>query len=64
MPREIRTKEEFQKLLSEATEVRILRSDDKAKLKLRTPKRLYTLQTSAAEADALVKGLKIPVVEL
>jgi hypothetical protein len=63
MPREVKTKEEFQKLLPSATEVRVVRSDDSAKIKLRTEGRLYTFRTTGAEADALVKGLKIPVVE-
>jgi len=64
VPREIKSKEEFQKLLPSATEVRVLRGEDTAKLKLRTPDRLYTFQTAATEVDALVKNLKIPVVEL
>jgi hypothetical protein len=63
MPREVKTKEEFQKLLPSATEVRVVRSDDSAKIKLRTEGWLYTFRTTGAEADALVKGLKIPVVE-
>lgn len=64
MPREIKTKEELQKLLLKATEVRVLRADDSAKVKLRTSERLYTLKVSAEDVDALLKGLKIPVVEL
>ncbi|HUI86417.1 MAG TPA: hypothetical protein VLY21_04600 [Nitrososphaerales archaeon] len=64
MPREIKTKEDFQKLLPAATEVRVLRGEESAKVKLRTPEQLYTYKTSASEVDSLVKGLKIPVVEL
>jgi len=64
VPREIKTKEDFQKLLPAATEVRVLRGEESAKVKLRTPEQLYTYKTSASEVDSLVKGLKIPVVEL
>jgi len=64
VPSEVRTKEEFQNLLPKATEVRVLRREDSAKIKLRTRERLYTFQTTAEEADALLKGLKTPIVEL
>jgi len=63
MPRELKSKSEFQKLLDSATEVRVARRDDDAKIKLRTKDALYTFKTTGAEADSLVKGLKIPVVE-
>lgn len=64
VPKEIRTKEEFQKLLPEATEVRVLRGEQSAKLKLRTPKSLYTFKTAPEDVDVLLKGLKTPIVEL
>ena len=63
MPREIRTKEEFQALQESASEIRVSKQGDSAKLKLRTDKALYTFKTSTEEADTLVKGVKIPVVE-
>ena len=63
MPKELRSKDEFQKLLDSATEVRISRDGDKAKIKLRTKDALYTFKTTSAEADALTKGLKTPLVE-
>ena len=63
MPREIKSKEEFQKLLPTATEVRVVRGEESAKVKLRTAVRLYTYETKAADVDALLKGLKTPVVE-
>ena len=63
MPKELRSKDEFQKLLDSATEVRIARDGDKAKIKLRTKDALYTFKTTSAEADALTKGLKTPLVE-
>ena len=63
MPKELRSKEEFQKLLASATEVRIARDGDEAKIKLRTKDALYTFKTTSAEADSLAKGLKTPLVE-
>ena len=63
MPRELRSKDAFQKLLDSATEVRVTRDGDDAKIKLRTKEALYTFKTTGAEADTLIKGLKAPVVE-
>lgn len=64
MPREIKTKEEFEKLLDEAVEIRVKREGEVAKVKLRTPAQLYTFKTSGEEADALTKSAKAEVVEL
>ncbi|MDG6919577.1 MAG: hypothetical protein JRN17_05800 [Nitrososphaerota archaeon] len=63
MPKEITSKDQFEKLLDGATEVRVSRQGDQAKVKLRTRDALYTLRTTSEEADALVKGVKKPVVE-
>jgi hypothetical protein len=63
MPREITDKAQFEKLFEEATEVRVSRKGDEAKVKLRTKEALYTFRTTGDEADALVKGTKVPVVE-
>jgi hypothetical protein len=63
MPKELKSKDDFQKLLNSATEVRIKRNGDEAKIKLRTEDALYTFKTTGAEADSLTKGLKTPVVE-
>ena len=63
MPIELKSKTELAKLLDEATEVRVVRSGDEAKVKLRTEKALYTFKTTGADADSIVKGLKIPVTE-
>ncbi len=64
MPRELKSKEEFEKLLESATEVRVSRHGDEAKVKLRTRDFLYTFKTTSEDADSLVKGTKAPVVEL
>lgn len=63
MPIELKSKEEFEKLLESATEIRIARHGDDAKVKLRTEDALYTYKTKSDDADALVKGTKIPIVE-
>jgi hypothetical protein len=63
VPRELKTKEEFEKLMESATEVRVARHGDEAKVKLRTKDALYTFKTSTTDADAMIKGTKIPVVE-
>jgi ribosomal L38e-like protein len=63
MPKEIKDKAQFEKLLESATEVRVSRSGDDAKLKVRSRDALYTFKTTGAEADAIVKGTKATVVE-
>ena len=63
MPQELKSKEDLEKLLETASEVRVSRSGDSAKVKLRTKAGLYTLKTTSEEADAIVKQVKIPVVE-
>jgi hypothetical protein len=62
MPREI-TRDQFEKLLPEATAIKVIREGDSAKVKLRTPSLLYTLKTTSEEADALIKGSKLPIEE-
>jgi hypothetical protein len=63
MPKEIRSKEEFQKLLPSATEIRVVKSGEDAKVKIRTKNQLYTYKTTEAEVESLTKGTKTPVVE-
>lgn len=63
MPRELRSKEEFEKVLEGAVEVRVKREGDAAKVKVRTPAQLYTFKTTGEEADTLTKGLKVEVFE-
>ena len=64
MQRELKSKEEFEKLLDAATELRVIRTADSVKVKLRTRDTLYTLKTTPEEADSLVKGAKVPVEEI
>ena len=64
MPREITNKEDFTRLLAQATEVRIVRAGDSAKVKLRTRDVLYTFKTTSEDASTLTKGAKVPIQEL
>ena len=64
MPREISNKDEFTRLLAQASEVRIVRFGENAKIKLRTHSALYTYKVTQEEADTLMKGVKVPVQEL
>ena len=64
MPRELKTEEEFAKALDTASEVRIVKRGDSTKLKLRTPEGLFTFKTTEKDADSLIKGTKVPKVEL
>ena len=65
MPREIRSAEQFQKLIPKALELRVVRKKESVKLKLRTPEYLYTFKTSDDEAEGIIKGAKeISVVEI
>ena len=63
MPREIRTDEEFRKILEKASECRVIRHSESVKIKLRTPKILYTFVTKPEQADKLLKDIKIKLVE-
>jgi hypothetical protein len=64
MPKQIFNVEDFKKLLEKAKECRVLRKDDKVKLKLRSPKTLYVFITSKEEADDLLKNIKVEVKEI
>ena len=63
MPREIKNRDEFEKLIPTATEIRLVKDGENAKLKIRTPKQLYTFKTTEEEAEEMIKGTKTPVVE-
>lgn len=63
MPHEVTSQDQVKALLKDAVEVRIVRNEDSVKLKVRTRKGLYTFKTTGEEADALVKGIKTPIVE-
>jgi len=63
VPKELKSQDEFDRVLEHATEVRVFRKGEQAKIKLRTKESLYTFKTTSEEADTLVKGIKKPVFE-
>jgi hypothetical protein len=64
LPKEIKTKAEFVKLIPDALEVRVVKREELAKVKVKTAEGLYTFKTTPDEADEIVKGVKVDVVEL
>jgi len=64
MPAEIKDTEEFLKLSERATYCAIKRLPRTVKLKLRTPRRLYTLKTNPAKAEEIIKKLSCEIREI
>ncbi len=62
MPAEVKDVEEFIRISERADYCVVKRTGDVVKLKLRTPRRLYTLKVSPEEADAIISRLKCEVV--
>ncbi len=64
MPSEVVDRELFMRLADKALHCRVIRQGEEVKLKLRTPKRLYTLRMEASQAETVIKGLKCKVFEV
>lgn len=64
MPREVFDVEEFVKLSETALACRVKRLKDLVKLKLRTPRTLYTIRLEAPEAEEVLKRVKCEVQEV
>jgi len=64
MPAEIKDTEEFLRLSERATYCAIKRLPKTVKLKLRTPRRLYTLKTDPAKAEEIIKKLSCEIREI
>lgn len=64
MPKEITNVDEFLKLSERASECRVKKSGESTKLKLRTPKDLYTIKLEAKAADELLAKISCAKVEL
>jgi hypothetical protein len=66
MPMEIKDEKQFLEIAkSRASVCRIKKlKNEVVKLKLRTPKTLYTFKTTSAKAEELLKNLEIERVEL
>ncbi len=64
MPSEITATDKFVTLSEGALECRVKRSKDVVKLKLRTPRQLYTYKVKVDRADDVLRRLKCEVVEV
>jgi hypothetical protein len=64
MPTEIFDEETFIKLSETASECRVRRSGEIVKMKLRTPKTLYTMKVEGSKAEMIIKRLACEVVEV
>lgn len=64
MPKQISDVKEFIQLSNTATECRIKRSEKFVKLKLRTPKELYTITLDEKKSDDVLNKIKCEKIEL
>lgn len=63
MPSELTDTDDFVKISERATECRVKRLKDIVKLKLRTPKQLYTIRVDPNKAAELLKLIRCEVIE-
>jgi hypothetical protein len=65
MPKEIKNKEEFIKLLPLAIECRVKQNKDYVKIKLRTKRMLYTYKTTNQdEVKEILDQVKCPIINI
>jgi len=64
MPSEIKSKDEFLKILPLAYECRIKQHKDYVKIKLRTKRRLYTFKTTHETLNELLPLIKCQIINL
>ena len=64
MPSEIFDSEKFVEISGRAEYCAVKRLKDVVKLKLRTPKRLYTLKVEPAKAEEIIKKLQCEIHEI
>ncbi len=64
MPREIFDVEEFIRISERADHCRVKRLRDIVKLKLRTPRMLYTIKVTPSQAEEIIKRLNCRIVEV
>ena len=63
MPRELTDREQLDKVIATAEEVRLVKREDGVKLKVRTKNALYTFKTTEEDAQAILKGKKVDIIE-
>ena len=64
MPSEIFDVEKFVEMSANAKYCSVKRLEETVKLKLRTPKKLYTLKVEPLNAEEIIKKLKCEIQEL
>lgn len=64
MPAEISDVDEFVAMSAKAKFCSVKRLKESVKLKLRTPRRLYTLKVEPLRADEIIKKLKCEIQEI
>ena len=64
MPREVSDMKEFIQLSTNARECRVRRSGKHVKLKLRTPKELFTIKLEANKAEEVIKNIECEIIEV
>jgi ferritin-like protein len=64
MPSEIFDSEKFVEISGRAEYCAVKRLKDVVKLKLRTPKKLYTLKVEPAKAEEIIKKLQCEIREI
>ena len=63
MPIEVADTEEFLKMSERATECRVKRLKDIVRLKLRTPRQLYTIKVEPGKAAEMLKQIRCEIIE-
>jgi large subunit ribosomal protein L38e len=63
MPAQLTDTEEFVRVSERAVECRVKRLKDVVKLKLRTPKELYTIKVDPEKAAEMLKQIRCEVIE-
>jgi len=63
MPAEVTDAEEFVRMSERAVECRVKRLKDVVKLKIRTPRELYTIKVDPEKAAEMLKQIRCEVIE-
>tara|TARA_B100000315_G_C14266886_1_gene446826 strand:+ start:477 stop:671 length:195 start_codon:yes stop_codon:yes gene_type:complete len=63
MPKLLKTEEQFEEIINDATECRVVKRDDQIKIKLRTKKLLYIYITDKLKGEELLKKVKVDKIE-
>lgn len=64
MPEEVHNTDRFIKLSEHAEYCAVKRLREVVKLKLRTPRKLFTLKVNPTEAEGIIKKLRCEIIEV